>query len=47
MEEQKKLLELLDKNSSINEIQEYIRKVIELRGFSNKKYKTRCYTFDM
>lgn len=37
MEEQKELFELLDENYTIDEIQEYLKKVIKLRGFSNKR----------
>ena len=36
MEKQKQLLNNLNEKASLNELQEYIKKVIEIRGFSNK-----------
>ena len=36
MEEQRELLNNLNKKTSLIELQEYIKKVIEIRGFSNK-----------
>ena len=41
MEEQKKLLELLNKKSSVNDLQEYIKKVITLRGFANQRVQDK------
>lgn len=41
MEEQKKLLELLNKHSSLNDVQEYIRKVITLRGFTGQRIQDK------
>lgn len=36
MEEQKEIFELLNENCTINEIQEYLKKMIEIRGFSDQ-----------
>lgn len=36
MNKQKELWEILNENNSLNEVQEYIKKVIELRGFSEE-----------
>ena len=36
MEEQKQLLNKLNEKTSLIELQEYIKKVIEMRGFANK-----------
>ena len=36
MEKQKELLNNLNEKTSLVELQEYIEKVIEIRGFSNK-----------
>ncbi len=41
MEEQKELLEAIQKKNTMDEIQEYIKKVIELRGFSNQKVQDK------
>ena len=37
MNEQKELFNLLNKKNNIDEIQEYIKKVIEIRGFANQR----------
>ena len=41
MEEQKRLLELINKQSSVNDVQEYIKKVITLRGFTNQSIQDK------
>ena len=41
MEEQKRLLELINKQSSVNDLQEYIKKVITLRGFANQRVQDK------
>lgn len=41
MEEQKKLLELLNRQSSIDDIQLYIKKVITIRGFSDQRIQDK------
>ena len=41
MSEQNKLFELLNKENTIDEIQEYIKKVIELRGFANQNIQDK------
>lgn len=41
MEEQKKLLELLNRKNTIDEVQEYIKKVITLRGFANQRVQDK------
>ena len=41
MEEQKKLLQLLNRKSSVDEVQEYIKKVITLRGFENQRVQEK------
>ena len=37
MNEQKELFNLLNKKNNIDKIQEYIKKVIEIRGFANQR----------
>ena len=41
MIEQNKLFKLLNKENTIDEIQEYIKKVIELRGFANQNIQDK------
>ena len=41
MKEQKELLELLNRQSTVDDVQEYIRKVITLRGFANQKVQDK------
>ena len=41
MSEQDKLFKLLNKENTIDEIQEYIKKVIELRGFANQNIQDK------
>ena len=41
MSKQNELLKLLKKENTIDEIQEYIKKVIELRGFANQKVEDK------
>ncbi len=41
MEEQERLLKLINKQSSINDVQEYIKKVITLRGFTNQSIQDK------
>ena len=41
MSEQNKLFKLLNKENTIDEIQEYIKKVIELRGFANQNIQDK------
>lgn len=41
MEEQKELLELLNRKNTIDEVQEYIKKVITLRGFANQRVQDK------
>ena len=41
MEEQRKLLELLNRKSTVDEMQEYIKKVITLRGFANQRVQDK------
>ena len=41
MEEQKELLKSLNKKSTVNDIQEYIKKVITLRGFTNQRVQDK------
>ena len=41
MEEEKRLLELINKQSSVNDVQEYIKKVITLRGFTNQSIQDK------
>lgn len=41
MEEQKKLLELLNRQSSIDDIQLYIKKAITIRGFSDQRIQDK------
>ena len=41
MSKQNELLKLLKKESTIDEIQEYIKQVIKLRGFANQKVQDK------
>ena len=41
LNEQKKLYELLNENNSLNEIQNYIRKIIKIRGFSEQRVQDK------
>ena len=41
MKEQKELLELLNRQSTVDDVQEYIRKVITLRGFANQRVQDK------
>ncbi len=41
MSKQNELLKLLKKENTIDEIQEYIKQVIELRGFANQKVQDK------
>ncbi len=41
MNKQKELLNLLNKKKNIDEIQEYIKKVIEIRGFANQRVQDK------
>lgn len=41
MKEQKELLELLNRQSTVDDVQEYIRKVITLRGFANQSVQDK------
>lgn len=41
MKEQKELLKLLNRQSSVDDVQEYIRKVITLRGFANQRVQDK------
>ena len=41
MDKQKELLDLLNKRKNIDEIQEYIKKVIEIRGFVNQRVQDK------
>ena len=41
MNKQKQLLNLLNSNKNINEIQEYIEKVIKLRGFDTQRVQDK------
>ena len=41
MSKQNELLKLLKKGNTIDEIQEYIKQVIELRGFANQKVQDK------
>lgn len=41
MSKQNELLKLLKKENTIDEIQEYINQVIELRGFANQKVQDK------
>ena len=41
MSKQNELLKLLKKESTIDEIQEYIKQVIKLRGFTNQKVQDK------
>ena len=41
MEKQKELLELLNRKNTIDEIQKYIKNVIELRGFANQRVQDK------
>ena len=41
MNEQKELLNLLNEKNNIGEIQGYIKKVIELRGFANQRVQDK------
>lgn len=41
MDKQKELLNLLDEKKNIDEIQEYIKKVIEIRGFANQRVQDK------
>ena len=41
MKEQKELLKLLNRQSTVDDVQEYIKKVITLRGFSNQRVQDK------
>lgn len=41
MNKQKELLNLLNEEKNIDEIQEYIKKVIEIRGFANQRVQDK------
>lgn len=41
MDKQKELLDLLNKRKNMDEIQEYIKKVIEFRGFANQRVQDK------
>lgn len=41
MKEQKELLKLLNKQSTVDDVQDYIKKVITLRGFSNQRIQDK------
>lgn len=41
MNKQKELLNLLNEKNNIDEIQEYIKKVIEIRGFANQRVQDK------
>lgn len=41
MKEQKELLKLLNKQSTVDDVQEYIKKVITLRGFANQRVQDK------
>ena len=41
LNEQNKLYEFLNENNSLNEIQDYIRKIITIRGFSEQRVQDK------
>lgn len=41
MKEQKELLKLLNKQSTVDDVQDYIKKVITLRGFANQRIQDK------
>lgn len=41
LNEQKELYELLNESNSLNEIQNYIRKIIKIRGFSEQRVQDK------
>lgn len=41
LNEQNKLFESLNENNSLNEIQDYIREIITIRGFSKQRVQDK------